>query len=44
LPEVPGATKLGVEVPNQVLNAGNLTFELKKTNDKLRKLIIEKFK
>jgi len=38
------AKKLGVEVPNQVLNAGNLTFELKKTNDKLRKLIIEKFK
>jgi hypothetical protein len=38
------AKKLGVDLPNQVVNAGNLAFELKKTNDKLRKLIGEKFK
>ena len=38
------AKKLGVDLPNQVVNAGNLAFELKKTNDKLRKLIGEKIK
>jgi hypothetical protein len=38
------AKKLGVEVPNQVLNAGNLAFELLKTNDALRKLIASKIK
>lgn len=36
------ARKLGVEVPNPIINAGNLAFELKKTNDKLRKLIAQK--
>ena len=38
------AKKLGVDLPNQVVNAGNLAFELKKTNDKLRTLIGEKIK
>lgn len=38
------AKKLGVEIPSQVLNAGNLAFELLKTNDALRKLIASKIK